>query len=176
MIEFLIFSSFFTTVIHSATSTPPLVFQGVQEGRDNLLCGPSQHWQTLLTWISKQRSSRHTLEVVLSPYSCKQASFPNLLKFFASHILREVVLFGIKHPLLFLTTKWFKTKQNKTIYLPQLQVPPYVFGSAPKKVISQNWPYSTPSLLPPPPPLPIPSSTVQYHFVPTTPGNVLFSG
>lgn len=167
MIEFLIFSSLFTTVIHSATYTPPLVFQGVQEDRDNLLCGPSQHWQALLTRGSKQRSPIHPLEVVLSPYSCKQALLPNLLKFFALYILREVVLFGLKHPLLFLTTKWFKTKQNKTKLstFPNSRSHPMLLALPPKKVISQNWSYSTPSLLP------IPSSTVQYHFIPTTSRN-----
>lgn len=104
MIEFLIFSSFFHRC-HSLSYISTTIIPNVSEKTETTCCVGLHNTDKLSLHGSKQRSPGHPSEVVLSPYSCKQASLSNLLKLFASHILREVVLFGIKHPVLFLTTK-----------------------------------------------------------------------
>lgn len=89
MIEFLIFSSFLHRC-HSLSYSPTTIIPKVSEKAETTCCVGLHNTDKLSLHGSKQRSPGHPSEVVLSPDSCKQASLSNLLKLFASHILREL--------------------------------------------------------------------------------------
>lgn len=168
MIEFLIFSSFLHRC-HSLSYSPTTIIPKVSEKAETTCCVGLHNTDKLSLHGSKQRSPGHPSEVVLSPDSCKQASLSNLLKLFASHILRE--LFSLAWSTLYYFSLLSDFKK-KIVHLPT-PGPTLCFWLCPlpkesdfSKLIILNW--SIPSLLP------IPPSTVQYHFHPHHPWECTF--